>query len=186
MALPTLATPHLVLAPESATDLDRLWRLLTNPEVRRHLCDDVEFSRAEVERLLEASLALAADGFGCWMISTKAGDFVGFVELRPAEAAAVFDKRLAGETEPVIAIAPEFWGRGYAHEATSAAIAYGFAQRELARLVAIVDEPNHRSHALMRRLGFRRYGASDGKKYRFVSYRLSPADFAAAGEALNR
>lgn len=51
-------------------------------------------------------------------------------------------------------LAPEHWGRGYATEAARAWLRWGFEELDLPRIISVTDEPNVRSIAVMRRLGF--------------------------------
>ena len=48
---------------------------------------------------------------------------------------------------------PEFWGKGYAFEATSLVLEFGFAELELHRIEARFMQGNERSLGLMRKLG---------------------------------
>ncbi len=41
-----------MLRPVGGADLDALWRLLTDPQMRRYLCDDRVLTRPEVETML--------------------------------------------------------------------------------------------------------------------------------------
>jgi RimJ/RimL family protein N-acetyltransferase len=49
-------------------------------------------------------------------------------------------------------------GRGYASEAVQAALRFGFAELGLHRITALADVENIRSHAVLRKLGFRLEG----------------------------
>jgi RimJ/RimL family protein N-acetyltransferase len=53
------------------------------------------------------------------------------------------------------AFLPEFWGKRYAFESATAAIAYGKSALGLARIVAITSQDNRPSVGLLKRLGFR-------------------------------
>ena len=48
---------------------------------------------------------------------------------------------------------PAYWGQGYASEAGRAWLDYGFDVLGRERIIAMADTPNHRSIAVMRRLG---------------------------------
>jgi [ribosomal protein S5]-alanine N-acetyltransferase len=153
--LPSLATPRLVLCSATEADLDALWRLLTDPEVRRYLCDDRVLGRAEVQALLAESIAQWPAGMGLWLLRRHEGGSIGCVGLHPVSPGVVAHAPdLAGEIEPTIALTPEHWGRGLAAEALSAVVAYAFDTLGFECLVAVVDEPNERSHRLMLRIGF--------------------------------
>jgi RimJ/RimL family protein N-acetyltransferase len=168
--LPPLETPRLVLTPATEADLDPLCALLWRPEVRRYLCDNIVFPREQIAGFLRRSVSNWAHGLGRWTIPDRNRARLGFIELRyaPGEIA----PELAGEVEPGIAIAPEYWGQGYASEALRAVIGYAFATLALPRLVGTVDEPNRDSHRMMTGAGFVRTGTAPGPAYLQVLYRL--------------
>jgi [ribosomal protein S5]-alanine N-acetyltransferase len=185
--LPSLATPRLALCPATDADLDALWRLLTEPEVRRYLCDDQVLSRADVQAMLAESIAQWPAGMGFWILRDRAAKLLGCIGLHPVTAGIVAHAPdLAGEIEPTIALAPDHWGRGYATEALAAVIAHAFALG-LEHLVAVVDEPNTRSHRLMLRVGFTPAGTTaTGPCYPLRTYRLARSAFDAAGPRPSR
>jgi [ribosomal protein S5]-alanine N-acetyltransferase len=156
---------------------------LTASQVRRYLCDDRMLARAEVQALLAESIAQWPAGMGLWLLRLHEGEMVGCVGLHPVSPAIVAHAPdLAGEIEPTIALAPEHWGRGLAAEGLTAVIAYAFETLGLEHVVAVVDEPNTRSHRLMMRVGFAPAGTSaTGPCYRLRTYRLARSAFAAVG-----
>jgi RimJ/RimL family protein N-acetyltransferase len=159
--LPALTTTRLTLRAASAADLDALWHLLTDPQVRRYLCDDRILTRAEVQTILAQDIAHGPAGMGLWLLHDDSTRVVGCVGLHPVPPDIVAHAPdLAGEVEPTIALAPDHWGRGLAAEALAAAVAYAFATLGLERLVAVVDEPNERSHRLMLRICFTATGTT--------------------------
>lgn len=171
--LPVLATARLRLVPATSDDTDALCALLWQPEVRRYLCDDVVLPREEIAARLEASVASWPAGLGHWSVRDGAGAYVGFVALQPVSADIIAAApQLAGEVEPLIAIAPSVWRAGYASEALGAAIDHAFSTVGLARLVALVDEPNASSHSLMARAGFVAAGHCAGANFPLRIYRL--------------
>ncbi len=52
------------------------------------------------------------------------------------------------------------WGKGYATEASRAALGFGFGELALPRVVALVAEENVASLRVMQKLGFRSIGPS--------------------------
>jgi ribosomal-protein-alanine N-acetyltransferase len=167
--LPLIRTSRLVLHPIAGEDRDRLWRLLTEPAVRRYLCDDVRLTRAQVAGMLAESLKLAQDGLGLWMVAESSGDWLGCVGLQPVPATR---PELQGEVEPIIAILPQFQHRGYATEALTAACNHAFEELGRERVVALVDEPNLASHRLLRRVGFVPAGTCAGPRHLLQVYAL--------------
>jgi RimJ/RimL family protein N-acetyltransferase len=58
-------------------------------------------------------------------------------------------------------LAFEHWGRGYATEAARLALGYGFSTFAFSEVVSFTSATNHRSRAVMERLGMRRNPADD-------------------------
>jgi RimJ/RimL family protein N-acetyltransferase len=172
--LPILATARLALCPATEADLEALWGLLTHPQVRRYLCDDRVLPRAEAQAMLAEDIELGAAGLGLWLLRDREERFVGCVGLHPVSSEIVAHAPdLAGKIEPTIALAPDQWGRGLAAEGLAVVVAYAFDSLRLERLVAVVDEPNARSHRLMLRVGFIPTGTTaTGPCYPLRIYRL--------------
>ena len=171
--LPTFATPRLRLEPLRSAEGNRLHGLLIRPEVRLYLCDDVIVDRAQVDGMLCEAAASASQGLGLWSLATSGGDWIGVLGLQPVSGpAAQAWPEASGEAEPLIALHPEAWGRGYAGEALSRIIAYAFDDLGRGRLVALVDEPNERSRRLLERAGFAPVGARPGPTRPLRAYSL--------------
>ena len=79
--LPVLRTPRLILRPVVEGDVADVWRLLTDADVRRYLCDDLVFPRATVAAIVAEHLALAPRGMGLWVIEQD-GAFAGIAGLK--------------------------------------------------------------------------------------------------------
>jgi ribosomal-protein-alanine N-acetyltransferase len=172
--LPLLATERLRLEPISMADLDRLHGLLILPDVRRYLCDDAVLSREQVENLMRQAAALAPDGLGLWRLLSADGAWIGILGLQPVSAAASEAyPAFAGAVEPLVALHPQAWGKGFAVEALTRAAAYARDDLQLDRLAALVDEPNARSHRLLAQVGFRVAGKGSGPKHPLRAYSLA-------------
>jgi ribosomal-protein-alanine N-acetyltransferase len=161
-----LDTDRLRLRPAEHADLDRLWVLWTDPEVRRFLWDDEAISREHAAEVLNALIEAGAEsGRRLWTLWVD-GEFAGCCGLLETTDPA--------EPDPMCALLPAMQHRGYATEALRAMIAHAFADLGVRRLSATVDLPNQASHRLVQRLGFARQGEMDGPKYRMVLYTLTP------------
>jgi RimJ/RimL family protein N-acetyltransferase len=183
VALPPLSTSRLYLRPAVAADLDALWAVWRDPDVRRYLFDDIPVTRDRAEVVLNDGLALADAGLALWTICVRDGSSViGCVGLMRVTTAAVYDRRLAGTIEPVVAFSPAVWGHGYAREALGAVIAYAFTTLRLPALAAVCDTPNQASHRVLSSLGFETTGECAGPRYRFRSYALTPERFVTTGD----
>ncbi len=88
-------------------------------------------------------------GFGIWaMIERGSGCFVGECGLRWSDDGA--------DVELTYGLLPAFRSRGYATEAASAALAYGFNTLSLHQIVAMARGDNAASHHVLEKCGMTR------------------------------
>lgn len=171
-----LHTPRLVLRPAISSDVDALWRLWRDPEVRRFLWDDRAIEHGEAAQLVEDLLALAPKGLGLWVIERVDGPeslaFAGCAALIPVSTAAEHEPAIAGMVEPLVALVPALWGRLYAAETLDALVSYAFETLALPALAGVTDIPNAASDRMLRRAGFVPYSEVDGPTYPMRTYRL--------------
>jgi RimJ/RimL family protein N-acetyltransferase len=96
-------------------------------------------------------------GFGPWAVEERtSGVLAGLVGILPVNEALPF----APAMEIGWRLARPFWGRGYATEAARAALADAFS-RQLDEVVSFTFVGNHRSRAVMVRLGMRQDDHAD-------------------------
>ena len=96
-------------------------------------------------------------GWGWWAVEVAATrEFVGFVGLDPVDDAMPFTGVEVGWR-----LARSAWGQGYATEAASAAVTFGFDSLGLTEILAVTTVTNQRSRAVMRRLGMHHDPADD-------------------------
>ena len=165
-------------------DLDPLWTLWIDPEVRQYLFDDVAIPQERAAEILADCAALAADGLGLWTIRLSgSSSLIGCVGLFPVSTAAEHEPRLVGAVEPLVTLAPSAWHRGLATEALAMVINYAFEDRGMSQLVAAVDVPNTASIRLVTRLGFEQLSECTGPRYRMRTYTLTAAAFARRNES---
>lgn len=179
MSLPAFETPRLTLTPATRDDVDVLWAIWRDPDVRRYLFDDEPVTRERAIDVLERALAPAKDGLGLWLVRVH-GDAaaVGAVALLPVhEAIVACDPKLEGAVEIVASFLPSVWSLGYAAEALEPLIHHGFTTCGRSELVAVVDVPNEASQRMVRRLGFTVTGEGDGPRYRMRTYALPSTRF---------
>ena len=178
--LPVFETSRLTLTPAGRDDVDALWAVWRDPDVRRYLFDDQPVTRERVvEIVMERALPQAEEGLGLWTVRVSgAALVVGAVALLHIDdAIAAYDARLAGGVEPVASFLPAVWRMGYATEALEPLLHHGFVECGLKEIVAVVDVPNEASHRLVRRLGFAPTGETAGPHYRMRTYQLTPDRF---------
>ena len=89
-------------------------------------------------------------GFCFWAMENRAdGTFVGTVGLGRVE----YDAHFAPTVQIGWRVARPFWGRGYAPEAATTCLRFGFETLQLPEIVANTAPDNHRSRRVMEKLG---------------------------------
>ncbi len=169
---PIIPTARGRLVPATRNDLEALWAIWREPDVRRYLFDDQEVSHERAAEVLDACLAEGAHGRGLWTIHVEnERTLVGCAGLMPVSVAE-YDPALAGMVEPIVALAPSWWGRGHAIEALRVLVDYAFGGLALERLAGAADVPNEASHRMLLSAGFVPQRECDGPHYRIRTYVL--------------
>lgn len=144
-----IETERLILRTWRETDLEPYADIMVDPEVGKWLGGPFTREQAH-ERVARFSASLADTGLGRLAIERKSdGRMIGHCGLANTP-----------DTPPVPvgveigwALAPDVWGSGFAVEAARAVIADGFARWDLPEILAFTGATNHRSQAVMQRLG---------------------------------
>ncbi len=179
---PTFETARVDLVPVTLGDLDAMWTLWRDPDVRRYLFDDEPVTRERAAEVLTGCGEQGPAGLGLWTIRVRPTPAViGCIGLMPVGDAAEHEPALAGLVEPIVALAPAHWGEGYADEALVALVTYAFGALALPSLAGVTDLPNEASHRMLSRVGFAVIGECPGPRYHQRLYRLERAAFARAG-----
>jgi RimJ/RimL family protein N-acetyltransferase len=124
----------------------------------------MEFIRSRLSRTESDAMVdgiqkhFSEHGFGLWALEVPGvARFIGFAGLAVP--------RLRAHFTPCVEVgwrlAFEHWGHGYATEAARLALGYGFGTVALPEIVSYTSATNHRSRAVMERLGMRRDPADD-------------------------
>lgn len=153
-----IRTPRLIL--RNWEDRDRKLFHLINSDERVMEFFPFRRSRAEADaRLDDFRAEIERDGYG-WTAAeiAETGACIGFVGLHRAEHLLSSE---AGGIEIGWRLAPDFWGKGYAAEAASAWLAFGFERLGQEEIISFAVRGNVRSTAVMERLGMRRDPARD-------------------------
>lgn len=142
-----LRTERLLLRTFTEDDLPLYAALNADPPVAEMLGGPL--TRAESDDIAEwANERWAQDRLGLLAIERRSdGRFLGMCGLHHL-------KDRPDDVEIGWRLAHEHWGQGYATEAGRAWLAYGFETLGRDRIISVTDEPNLRSLAVMRRLGF--------------------------------
>ena len=123
---------------------------------------------------------LKREGWGLWAVGVVGGaHFIGMVGLHRVQPTLPCTPGV----EAGWRIHPDWWGHGYATEAASASLHYGFTTGGLSDIVAFTAAVNLRSRAVMERIGMVRQtggdfdhpGVAEGSPLkRHVLYRATP------------
>lgn len=150
MAVPTLETERLTLRALRPDDLDDLAALHAE-ESFWHFPLGRGQTRAETEAFLERQLAgYEDDGYGVHAVVERAtGRLAGWAGLSVPH----FLPEVLPAVEVGWRLGEAHRGRGYATEAGAATIRWGFAERDLDRIVSIYEPGNLASGRVMERLG---------------------------------
>lgn len=151
-----IETDRLLLRRWREADLDPWAAMNADPLVREFLGPPLtaEQAAASVRHFQDG---LDRDGFGFWAVQVRvSGEFIGFTGLDRVDDGLPFTGLEVGWR-----LARSAWGHGYATEAASAALEFGFATLGLAEILAVTTVTNLRSQAVMRRIGMTTDPAED-------------------------
>lgn len=146
-----IETPRLLIRPWRDTDRAPFAALCADPEVMAHF--PALLNRTQSDALVDRLIAQQAETGRCmWALEQRgSGAFVGFCGLMPVR----FACPVTGDDEIGWRLARAHWGKGLAHEAAQACLAWGFTQG-MPRIAAFTVPANTRSWGLMQRLGMQR------------------------------
>jgi RimJ/RimL family protein N-acetyltransferase len=148
-----IETDRLILREWRDADLVPFNAMCSDPQVMEHLgpLQSLDDTRAAIGRQTELH---RLRGHCFWALERRAdAAFLGFCGLKIAPPGI---PGLADAIEIGWRLRRDAWGFGYAREAAEASLAWGFANLPINRIVAITTPDNHRSWALMLRLGMER------------------------------
>ena len=152
-----LTTQRLILRPWKEADLEPFARLNADPKVMEYFL--APLTRKESDDLAgRISARMQEQGWGLWAVSVPgACDFIGVIGL----AKPTFDAHFMPAIEVAWRLAFEHWGKGYATEGATAALAYGFETLNLPEIVSFTAVENKRSRAVMEKIGMHHNPADD-------------------------
>jgi RimJ/RimL family protein N-acetyltransferase len=168
-----LETTRLILRHLEPGDLDSLYSLYRDPDVRRYFPEGTltyEETKEELEWFLNGHPEHSE--LGLWAtIHKDTHRFIGRCGLLPW----TIDGR--PEVEVAYLLAKEYWGQGLGTEAAQALLDYGFEKLQLARLICLIDSENLASINVATKIGmtFEKEGRDDQGPFLLYSRNKLPA-----------
>lgn len=133
-----ITTKRLHIRATTRDDLPAMERTWLDPEIRRYLGGPVSTETLELRRQMQPRR-------GMFTVTLDEGTVVGFCH---------YGRTDRGDLELSYSFLPEHWGYGYAREACTAVLNWGFANVPgTERIVAITQAANLRSVRLLQALG---------------------------------
>jgi [ribosomal protein S5]-alanine N-acetyltransferase len=144
-----IETERLIIRTWMPRDAEQVEKMFADPDVMRYIGTGGPWKPELTRELIGVMIErYERSGIGVWPVLLKSESrVIGECGLQPLpgsddiEIAYLFDK--------------PYWGAGYAYEAASAVLEWGFGPHGLQRIVAVIDPANARSIALINRLGMR-------------------------------
>ena len=150
---PILETERLLLREIIKEDAQSIYNCFSNNDVTRYYGLDTLTSIEQAEQFVDLFSKNYIEKRGIrWGIEIKDKEgiigTIGFNAWSPKHKKAEIGFELN----------PKYWQKGYATEAVSKVISYGFEEFDLTRIGAVVFIENKASNELLRKLGFEKEG----------------------------
>ena len=144
-----LETKRLTLRRLLPEDIDSLYALYHDPEIRRYFPEGVlDYAETKLELEWFLNGHPRHPELGLWAtIHKETGQFIGRCGLLPWKIEA------RDEVEVAYLLAKEYWGQGLATEAAQAIADYAFETLQLSRLICLVDPENTASRRVASKIG---------------------------------
>jgi RimJ/RimL family protein N-acetyltransferase len=144
-----LETERLILRHLLPDDLDSLYALYADPEIRRYFPEGVltyEETQEELEWFLHGHPSYPE--LGLWAtVHKETGQFIGRCGLLP------WTIEGRDEVEVAYLLNKQYWGQGLGTESAQAIVQYAFEQLHLSRLICMIYPDNHASIKVARNIG---------------------------------
>jgi ribosomal-protein-alanine N-acetyltransferase len=164
-----LETDRLILRRLVLGDLDELYALYRDPEIRRYFPEGTltyEETKEELEWFLNGHPEHSE--LGLWAtIHRETERFIGRCGLLPW----TIEQR--PEVEVAYLLAKKYWRQGLGTEAAHAIVNYGFEQLHLPRLICLIDPRNQASVNVARNIGMTLERPSQGEPGPLLLYSMS-------------
>ena len=143
-----LETERLLLRQWIAEDWKAFKALATDPRVLKYIGTAEPWSDERIQQFVNRGIEAArARGWALWPVIHRQNSlFIGFCG---------FSDGFPPDVEIGWWLLPEYWGKGLATEAATAALRYGFEQFQFDRVISVAQPANRASIRVMEKLGMR-------------------------------
>ncbi|STX50944.1 GNAT family acetyltransferase [Legionella busanensis] len=164
-----LETKRLVLKTMTAKDLACLFNLRSNPRVMKFIGNGKVQKKEQVKEFIKLAPNYFKEyGLGFFNAFKKEnGSFIGQAGLFHLG----FDVNQP-EIELAYRLLPEYWHQGYATELATALIKWGFNEKKLKRIIAMVHPENERSRRVLEKSGMSYLGMINFREERNPCYEI--------------
>ena len=147
-----LETERLLLRPFEMTDDKDMFILDSNPLVHKYLGENPSKTLEQSQQMIEKIRnQYKENGIGRWATIEKAtGKFIGWSGLKYITE---YENNKIHFYDVGYRFIPEFWGKGYATEATKVALEYGFNQLQLKEIIGMANIHNKASRRVLEKCG---------------------------------
>ena len=144
-----IETERLILRGLTMDDIDALFALYRDPEVRTYFPEGTltyDETKEELEWII--NVYYVQYGWGLWAtIHKPTGAFIGRCGLLPWTIDGCH------EVEVAYLLDRAYWGQGLATEAAQAIVQYAFGPLQLTRLICLIDSENRASQRVAQKIG---------------------------------
>jgi RimJ/RimL family protein N-acetyltransferase len=163
-------TQRLRIRRFDENDFENMLELDSDPDVMKYISGGKTTPPEEMKNILARTLIRYDEWkvYGVWAVELKdSGEFMGWVSLKPLPG--------TEEIEVGYRFRKKFWGKGFATEAATAMMSYGFNELKMSKIVAITDPENRASKNVLQKVGLkyvddRTYVSSPTAQPRTVSW----------------
>jgi ribosomal-protein-alanine N-acetyltransferase len=172
MRVPVLETGRLLLRTYVQEDMDALFLMVSDPDVRRFFADPT-WTREEMWASYPRRMEFwRKNGFGQFGVFGKESDkLVGYCGLKPLE-----DTK---EIEIYYGFFRDSWGNGYATESATAVLRFAFEDAGLERVIGVTHTENYASQKVLEKIGLNREGTAFHYDMDVFYYALPKANYTA-------
>lgn len=171
-----ISTDRLCLRRWIDSDSEVFIRMNSDPEVMEYF-PQLSTEAETLAMISRINLAFDKNGFGLWAVENKiTKEFLGFTGFMIPQ----FDSFFTPCIEIGWRLKKESWGQGFAAEAASACLNYGFNKLDFHKIVSFTSILNQKSEKVMQRIGMSRVTdfnhpkiESENRLCRHVLYEIS-------------